>query len=101
MCLLVLGRPAGPDNPAALAGDSLPQPVEAAVDPSPTTIQYVGVDHRGLDVLVPAREQAPTETDDSGQSRSLRSTSWAHLATELDHRLTVESSERQRSRGKI
>ena len=54
MCLPVLGRPAGPDNPAALAGDNLPQPVEEAVDLSSPAIQYVRVDHRGLDVL--ARE---------------------------------------------
>ena len=30
-----------------------PQTVERAVDPSTATIQYVRVDHRGLDVLVP------------------------------------------------
>lgn len=45
-----------PDNPAALAERGIPQAVEGAVDPSPTTIQCVRVDHRGLDVLVPQEE---------------------------------------------
>ena len=35
-----------------LAGDGFPQTVEGAVDPSPATIQYVRVDHRGLDVAL-------------------------------------------------
>ena len=35
-----------------LAGRGFSQTVEGAVDPSPATIQYVRVDHRGLDVLV-------------------------------------------------
>ncbi len=42
-----------PDNPSALAERGIPQEVEGTLDPSPTTIQYVRVDHRGLDVLVP------------------------------------------------
>ena len=49
----VLGRPVSPDDPAAVTGVGFPQTVEGAVDPSPATIQYVRVDHRGLDVLVP------------------------------------------------
>ena len=50
--LPALGRPAGPHNLAVLAGRSFPQTVKGTLDPSPATIQYVRVDHRGLDVLV-------------------------------------------------
>ncbi len=45
-------RPAGPHNLAVLAGRGFPQTVKGTLDSSPATIQYVRVDHRGLDVLV-------------------------------------------------
>ena len=41
-----------PDNPAVLAGRGFSQTVEGAVDPSPATMQYVRVDHRGLDLAL-------------------------------------------------
>ena len=47
----VLCGPVGPHKCPALDGDTLPHPVEGAVNPSPATVQHVRVDHRGLDGL--------------------------------------------------
>ncbi len=47
---LFLGRPLRPENPAALTGDGFPKAIKGTLDFSTATIQYVRVDHRGLDV---------------------------------------------------
>ena len=39
-------------NPAGLGRDGFPQTVQGTVDPSTPTIQYVGVNHRSVDLHV-------------------------------------------------